>query len=140
METIQFEGIKTALKQTKDGYSLTLAVHPDDLPQDLMRDFVGARYMVVMVRMGDNEQPMDREQQYPGDTAVKYAGMICRDPEFWQWLYEKEWLFEKNEQACIEALSGILGIDSRKELKTNEKAREALEKVKQSFNIWRNAK
>jgi hypothetical protein len=105
-----------------------------------MRDFVGARYMVVMVRIGDNEQPMDREQQYPGDAAVKYAGMICRDPEFWQWLYEKEWLFEKNEQACIEALSGILGIDSRKELKTNEKAREALEKVKQGFNIWRNAK
>ena len=54
METIKFEGVKTALKQTKDGYSLTLAVHPDDLPQDLMRDFVGARYMVVMVRLGDN--------------------------------------------------------------------------------------
>lgn len=140
MDTIQFEGIKTALKQTKDGYSLTLAVHPDDLPQDLMRDFVGARYMVVMVRLNENEEPMNRDQQYPGDAAVKYAGMICRDPEFWQWLHEKEWLFEKNEAACIEALSGILGIDSRKELKTNEKAREALENVKRSFNIWRNAK
>lgn len=140
IDTIQFEGIKTALKQTKDGYSLTLAVHPDDLPQDLMRDFVGARYMVVMVRMGDNEQPMDREKQYPGDTAVKIAGMLCRDPEFWQWLYEKEWLFEKNEQACIEALSGILGIDSRKELKTNEQARTALDNVRRSFDAWRNSK
>lgn len=140
METIQFEAIKTALKQTKDGYSLSLAVHPDELPDTLMRDFVGSRYMVVMVRIGDNEQPIDRAQEFPGDTAVKIAGMLCRDPEFWQWLYEKEWLFEKNEKACIEALSGILGIDSRKELKTNEGAREALNNVKRSFDAWRNAK
>jgi hypothetical protein len=140
VETIQFEAIKTALKQTKDGYSLSLAVHPDELPNDLMRDFVGARYMVVMVRIGENEQPMVRAQEYPGDTAVKIAGMLCRDPEFWQWLYEKEWLLEKNEKACIEAVSGILGIESRKELKTNEGAREALNNVKRSFDVWRNAK
>ena len=67
METIQFEAIKTALKQTKDGYSLSLAVHPDELPDNLMRDFVGSRYMVVMVRINDNEQPMDRAQEFPGD-------------------------------------------------------------------------
>jgi hypothetical protein len=140
VETIQFEAIKTALKQTKDGYSLSLAVHPDELPNDLMRDFVGARYMVVMVRIGENEQPMVRAQEYPGDTAVKIAGMLCRDPEFWQWLYEKEWLLEKNEKACIEAVSGILGIESRKELKTNEGARESLNNVKRSFDVWRNAK
>jgi hypothetical protein len=140
VETIQFEAIKTALKQTKDGYSLSLAVHPDELPDSLMRDFVGARYMVVMVRIGENEQPIVRAQEYPGDTAVKVAGMLCRDPEFWQWLYEKEWLLEKNEKACIEAVSGILGIESRKELKTNEGARESLNNVKRSFDVWRNAK
>ena len=71
METIQFEGMKTALRQTKDGYSLTLAVHPDDLPDDLMRDFVGSRYMVVMVRVGDNEQPMNRQLEFPGDQDRK---------------------------------------------------------------------
>ena len=85
MNTIQFEAIKTALKQTKDGYGLSLAVHPDDLPEDLMRDFVGSRYMVVMVRIGDNEQPVNRELEFPGDHAVKMAGMMCRDPEFWKW-------------------------------------------------------
>jgi len=47
METIQFEAIKTGLKQSKDGYMLSLAVHPDELPDDLVRDFVGARYMVL---------------------------------------------------------------------------------------------
>ena len=50
METIQFEGIKVALKQDKTGYVLTLSMHPDDIPESLLRDFVGARYQVVMVR------------------------------------------------------------------------------------------
>jgi hypothetical protein len=70
METIQFEGVKTALKQTKDGYMLTIAVHPDMIPDDLVRDFVGARYMVVMARLGDDEQPYQR---------VRQIGVYCRN-------------------------------------------------------------
>ena len=45
-DPIQFEAIKTGLKQSKDGYMLSLAVHPDELHNDLMRDFVGSRYVV----------------------------------------------------------------------------------------------
>ena len=68
--TIQFEGIKAGLKQSKDGYVLTLAVHPDEIPDDLVRDFVGSRYVVVMVRLDQNEQPMNRSNEFPGDHAV----------------------------------------------------------------------
>jgi len=70
METSQFEGKKIALKQTKDGYAMTLAIHPDDIPDELMRDFVGARYMVVMVRLADNEEPLNREE-FAGNQMVK---------------------------------------------------------------------
>ena len=48
METMQFEALKVALKQDKTGYVLTLCMHPDDIPTDLLRDFVGARYQVVI--------------------------------------------------------------------------------------------
>ncbi len=58
-DPIQFEAIKTGLKQSKDGYMLSLAVHPDELHNDLMRDFVGSRYVVVMVRLGDDEKQSD---------------------------------------------------------------------------------
>lgn len=138
-EPIQFEAIKTGLKQSKDGYMLTLAVHPDDLPDDLMRDFVGSRYVVVMVRLGDNEQPMNREHEFPGDHAVKMAGILCRDPEFWEWLHQKEWLYEKNEKACAEWISSYLDIESRKELKTNEEARHLFNQLRTSFEAWRKA-
>lgn len=136
-EPIQFEGIKTGLKQSKDGYVLTMAVHPDDLPDNLMRDFVGSRYVVVMVRLGDDEQPMNRENEFPGDHAVKLAGILCRDPEFWDWLHKKEWLMEANEKACAAWLISYLDIESRKELKTNEEARHLFNQLRSSFNAWR---
>ena len=136
METIQFEGIKTSLRQTKDGYSLTLSVHPDDLPDDLMRDFVGSRYMVVMVRIGDNEQPLNRELEFPGDHAVKMAGMMCRDPDFWTWLETKFNVVVDSEKDCAAWLSDFLNIQSRKELKENEEVRNVFNKLRQEFLAW----
>ena len=134
--TIQFEAVKAGLKQSKEGYILTLAVHPDEISDDLMRDFVGARYIVVMVRIGDNEQPLNREGEFPGDHAVKMAGILCRDKDFWDWLYANEFCMDKNEKAATEWLVDYLGIESRKELKTNRDARDLFNKLKDSFNKW----
>jgi hypothetical protein len=136
METINFEAIKIGLKQSKDGFVLTLAVHPEDIPDELMRDFVGSRYQVVMVRLGDDDQPLSREGEFPGDHAVKMAGMLCRSQEFWRWLHDREMLMERNEAACTEWLISYLGIESRKELKTNTEARALFNQLKRSFDAW----
>ena len=137
MQTIQFEAIKTALKQTKDGYGLSLAVHPEDLPEDLMRDFVGSRYMVVMVRIGDNEQPVNRELEFPGDHAVKMAGMMCRDAEFWKWIKLKTGADVTSEKECAQWLSEFLNIQSRKELKEDQAVREVFNKYRKEFETWK---
>jgi hypothetical protein len=136
METSQFEGKKIALKQTKDGYAMTLAIHPDDVPDELLRDFVGARYMVVMVRLADNEEPLNREE-YAGAKMVKLAGMLCRDPEFWQWLHEDGSLFEKNEAACVDWLTSYLNISSRSEIKTNLDAQDTLKNIYDGYKEWK---
>jgi hypothetical protein len=137
METIQFEGVKTGLRQSKEGYNLTLAVHPDDLPDDLMRDFVGSRYMVVMVRIGDDEQPLNREHEFPGDNAVKMAGMVCRDPEFWAFIADTQGDEVSSETESAQWLCVFLDIESRKELKTNSEARELFIKLKKGFDKWK---
>ncbi len=137
METIQFEGVKTGLRQSKEGYNLTLAVHPDDLPDDLMRDFVGSRYMVVMVRIGDDEQPLNREHEFPGDNAVKMAGMVCRDPEFWAFIADTQGDEVSSETESAQWLCIFLGIESRKELKTDSEARELFIKLKKGFDKWK---
>lgn len=135
MQTSQFEGKKVALKQTKDGHVLTLAIHPDEIPEEILRDFVGARYMVVMVRIGENEEPMERQ---PVNKHISIAGMLCRDPQFWEFLFEQSLLLETNEEAATEWLKAYLNIDSRSELKDNEEAQIALNKILREFKEWKN--
>jgi hypothetical protein len=135
METSQFEAKKVALKQTKDGIVMSLAIHPDELPEELMRDFVGARYMVVMVRLGDDEKPINREE-YAGAQLVKLAGMLCRDKEFWRYLNEEGLLFNMSESDCIDFLQSYLCINSRSDIKTNFEAQNALKNLYAQYKEW----
>jgi len=137
METSQFEAKKVALKQTKDGHVLTLAIHPDDSPDEILRDFVGARYMVVMVRLADSEEPMNRDE-FAGAQMVKLAGMLCRDKNFWDYLHDIGQLFEKNEAECISWLQNYLSVPSRSDIKTNKLAQEELKNLYTEFKEWKN--
>ena len=71
METSQFEAVKVGMKQDNSGYILTLRIHPDDVPNEIMRDFVGSRYMAVMVRLNDEDKPMNREAELAKDIDRK---------------------------------------------------------------------
>jgi hypothetical protein len=93
--------------------------------------------MVVMVRLGDDDQPLHREDEFPGDNAVKHAGILCRDPEFWDWLFQKQAIFDKSEAACKDWLHSYLGIESRKELKTDTSARDLFNQLRRTFDAWR---
>ena len=135
MDSIHFEGIKVGLKQSKDGYVLTMAIHPDEIPDDLVRDFVGSRYMVVMVRLGDDEKPMERNKT-TNSPAVSMAGMLCRSPKFWEFVHHHTQDTVATERECAEWLKCYFEIDSRADLKTNEKARDRFLKMKERFDQW----
>jgi hypothetical protein len=139
MKTLQFEATKVALKQDKTGYVLTLSLHPDDIPEDLLRDFVGARYQVVMVRIGSDEQPMDKADEFGGNRSIRIAGLLCRDSHFWEYLVEDNQIFEANEELATDWLRDYLSIKSRSELKTNHTARELLDKLHKDYNKWNHA-
>lgn len=136
MTAIQFEGVKVALKQDKTGYVLALSIHPDDVPMDLLRDFVGARYGVAMVRIDGNEQPMNREE-HDGDKSIRIAGLLCRDPDFWRYLYSDTQIMQENEKEATQWLRDYLNVQSRSELKTNLAARELLDKLHKDLGIWK---
>lgn len=132
MKTIQFEGVKVAIKQDQTGYVLTLRVHPDNIPEDLLRDFVGARYQVVMVRIGSDEQPYERD-----DKIVQRAALICKDKEFWMFLYENGEIFPAEEQQATDWLREHLKIGSRAELKNNDTARKSFETLEREYAEWK---
>lgn len=137
MQTIQFEGRKIAMKQDRTGYVLTLSVHPDEIPETLIRDFVGARYQIVMVRLTDDDKPMVREQEYPSKDLVRLAGVLCRDPLFHAFLVETGQTFEETENTAIEWLRMELNISSRAELKTNQTAASQFRFIHQEFQAWK---
>lgn len=135
IKTLQFEAVKIAMKQDKTGIILTLNIHPDELPVDLMRDFVGARYQVVMVRLNDADKPMSRDQEYSRDP-VRTAGILCRDKQFAQYLFEKEEIFEKKEADVIEWLKGELDIESRTELKEDQQKAKKFWAIYEEYQRW----
>lgn len=107
---LQFEARKVALKQDRTGYVLTLSLHPDEIPVELLRDFVGARYACALVRIQDDESPT----QY--NNRVQTAGMLCRSVEF------QEFLGTADENSAATELCKRCGITSRSELNGNEQA------------------
>jgi hypothetical protein len=137
METSQFEAIKVGIKQDNSGYILTLRIHPDDLPDEVMRDFVGSRYMTVMVRLNEEERPMNREQELAKDM-VRVSGMLCRDPQFWAFLQESGNVIDKTEKEAMTWLKSYLKVESRADISKSQQAVEKMLGIKQEFASWKN--
>lgn len=116
------EAIKTALRQTKDGIAITLVVHPNDVPPDLMSDPIGSRYMVGMARLDDDDTIITPPSVREANKIVNQAGMLCREDSFQDWLFDQGLIFEKNEEASAMAVRQHCGIHSRIELSSNKTA------------------
>lgn len=107
---LQFEARKVALKQDRTGYILTLSLHPDEVPEAILRDFVGTRYACAIVRIQDDETPT----QY--NNRVQKAGMLCKTKVF------QVFLETESEDEAAHELCKRCGIESRTELHGNAKA------------------
>ena len=134
MDTRQYEAIKVAMKQDKEGYILTLRVHPDEVPEALLRDFVGARYQCVMVRLGDDERPLNRDNF---SEIVKLAGMLPRNPDFRAWLVMQGHIFDDDEDEAVSWIKHHCQIGSRRELANNPGAAALLRQANQEFQAWK---
>lgn len=120
---LQFEARKVSLKQDRTGYVLTLSLHPDEIPVELLRDFVGSRYGCALVRIQDDESPTIYSNR------VQQAGMLCRQEDF------QDFLGAIGEDAAATELCKRCGIESRSELNGNEEAKMAFDSLVLEFKI-----
>lgn len=123
-----------AMKQDKTGYILTLSVHPDEVPNEIMRDFVGARYQVVMVRLNEQGEPIDRNAFR---DPVKAAGILCRDPMFAKYLFNDGQIEVQDKNQATEWLKSECFIFSRAELRDNKLACSRLWQIEEEYNKWK---
>lgn len=131
MSTLQFESQKVALKQDRSGYVMTLRIHPDEVPDELLRDFVGARYMIAMVRLNDDETPKNYENR------VKKAGILCKTIRFQEYVVELGYVETTSEESAVAALYEIVGIDSRTQLNGDLEAQKAFDNLVEEYEQWK---
>lgn len=92
LPTIQMEAKKDGLQQTQDGlWKVTLRVHANDMAEEFVMAAMGQRFQVVMVAIGDHEEPkaIKPKRTWEELTPAEQAGIRCAEPEFQSWL--KEW-------------------------------------------------
>ena len=130
---MQFEARKVALKQDRTGFVLTLSLHPDEIPVELMRDFVGARYMCVLARIQDDETAV------PYNGRVQKSGMLCRDELFQEFMHTDYLAHSVSEDAATNALYAYCGITSRTELNGNTIAQMLFDAVVVDFDKQRSS-
>jgi hypothetical protein len=118
---LQFEARKVAMKQDRNGFILTLSIHPDSIPEELFRDFVGARYACAMVRIQDDESPTVYKNR------TQRAAIMCKQKDFQVFLgVDNE--IDAADQVCIRC-----GIESRAELNGNRMAQAEFDKLVREF-------
>ena len=112
---LSVEAKKDSLRQTQDGlWKITFTVSPTDMPAALMAARPGTRYMLALVEIGDDEEPVTSgplaatpaastqppeetpkapAKQRPAgaasqDKVVARAAILCGEPEFQRWLWD----------------------------------------------------
>ena len=139
--TLNFEAVKTSFRQTKDGFHLTLVVHPNDVPEDLFTSWVGSRYQCCLVQLSDENEPVKKAASVEHDAMIQQAAMLCRSPRFQSWLHdymdvnpeERDVWGEDEEEHTARLLRQACGIQSRSEFREKEEARACFEYISQAF-------
>jgi len=156
--SISLEAKKDALAQRQNGdWKVSFTVQGIDMDPRLTQAPMGTRYAVVLVEIGDDELPAQKEaaakprQESPPrsrpDGAKRMdwrdmqpaaqAGIRCEDPVFKAFMDEVHNLAEWNGFTTAEAVRAFCGVKSRSELSTNHKARVLWHQLDSEFAAWK---
>lgn len=76
----------------------------------------GQRYAVVMIQIGDDEQPVEK-------TPSQMAFLLCKDPAFQHYLNERSFVEVNDEDTARACILEALGITSRSKIDSNPATR-----------------
>jgi len=157
-QAISLEAKKDALAQRQNGdWKVSFTVQGIDMDTRLTQAPMGTRYAVVLVEIGDDEQPVQKEarakprQTSSPDTPTggekrmdwrevqpaAQAAMQCDKPVFWAFLNETRGYGIDDPTGAAEAVREICCVKSRSELGTNHKARVVWKQLDDQFQAWK---
>jgi len=159
------EMVKYAYRQTRDGVVVSFVVHPNDIPPELSISHIGARYMVALVQIGDDELPIKPRKEAMPNTSrslephnappqpdsprsagakrpwedfqpAQQAGIRSNDVRFEQFLEEEYPAQWRELQDAAECIRSICGVHSRAELGTDHAKRVIWHQLDKHFQAW----
>lgn len=124
---------KHSLRQSRDGLIVSFVCHPNDIPDSLLTSPIGQRYVLALVAVDDDEQPMisptpakqsDKSEvakaaynaKSEGEQAVVRAALLARDPRF------QGYALASNETDAADYIRRRCAIESRREIATHPAA------------------
>lgn len=135
-----FEALKVTMRQDREGTLITLRIHNDQIPEELVRDFVGTRYNVTMEAIGDDEKPLRRPAEEETRKLLASAALLCKEPDFGAYLTTQGYTPLGNhtdEGVVANALCRALGIGSRSALPADQDARSRFIALRKDYIQWR---
>jgi hypothetical protein len=157
---ISLEAKKDALSQRQSGdWRVSFTVQGIDMDTRLTQAPMGTRYVMVLVEIGENEEPAQQEVpaasrqdsppiSHPDGAArqkmdwrelqpAAQAGIRCADPVFIAYLKEQQPNAWRAHQDAASLVRWICGVKSRSELGTNHLARVMWKTLDDQFQAWK---
>lgn len=155
---ISLEAKKDALSQRQSGdWKVSFTVQGIDMDTRLTQAPMGTRYAVVLVEIGDDEAPVQKEapsnvpsgsppSTRPDGTKrekidwrdmqpAAQAGIRCGEKAFWAFLSERQRVSVGPEEAP-HIVRFICSVNSRAELGANHKARVLWHQLDTEYQAW----
>jgi hypothetical protein len=131
-----FEGVLLGATKDKNGYVIKVVIHPNDIPDDLVRDLVGTRYQFAAVRLGDDGTPQGKKKVSGGGGEVQHAALLCKNPNFQQYCEQNWGALHVSEEDARSTILQYCNIQSRAELGNDERARRWFHELVQLYEKW----
>lgn len=132
---IHCEMVMYAYRKNKDGVVVSFVVHPNDVPPELAAAHIGARFMVALVELADDETPKGK-RDWNDMQPAQQAGIRCGERTFFIFLRDKHGRTPKQLKDCAAIVRDICGVESRVELGTNQKARVIWHQLDTEYQAW----
>ncbi len=138
---IPFEAKKDGLAQRQSGdWVVRLVVQAADMDQRFMSAGMGTRYQVVLVEVGDDEQPTEHAKkerlEWREVQPTAQCGIRCNEPRFRDYLSVEHGFNTNTPEEAAAVVRQICRVESRKEFSTSHKARAMWFQIDSGYREW----
>jgi len=141
---MQFEAKKNSLTQVQSGdWKLQFTVSAQDVPAGLLTAAMGTRYVVAIVEVNDQEEPVEQKPASNPHRLSQQAAMLCGEQKFQAYLmsvFRETWegstKYDRTDIAA-DTVRLICGVSSRSEFDRSPRAANEWRDVKASFEMWK---